>query len=102
MGQPLQINRGLFLVLLHSHSSISLSVAEVSFYGDGYIHLQTVEASVQTSLHLRFQTSSRAGLLFLAVGSRDFLLLELISGHLQVKQTTEALMKMSSGVGLLF
>ena len=75
----------------------SVSVAEVSFYGDGYIHLRTVEASVQTSLHVRFRTSSRAGLLFLAVGSRDYLLLELISGHLQVRQATaEVFMKRSS------
>lgn len=64
-----------------------LLVAGVSFYGDGYIHLRTAEASVQTSLHVRFRTSSQAGLLFLAVGSRDFLLLELISGHMQVKHS---------------
>ncbi|GLD55148.1 chondroitin sulfate proteoglycan 4-like protein [Lates japonicus] len=57
----------------------------VSFYGDGYIHLRTVEASVQTMLHVRFRTSSQAGLLFLAAGPRDFLLLELISGRLQVR-----------------
>lgn len=79
-----------------------MSVAEASFYGDSYIHLRTVEASVQTSLHVRFRTSSQAGLLFLAVGSRDFLLLELISGHLQVKQTTaEVSTKMSSRVDSL-
>lgn len=40
---------------------------------------------MQTSLHVHFRTSSQAGLLFLAVGSRDFLLLELISGHMQVR-----------------
>uniref|UniRef100_A0A3Q3JC71 Laminin G domain-containing protein n=1 Tax=Monopterus albus TaxID=43700 RepID=A0A3Q3JC71_MONAL len=58
----------------------------VSFYGDGYIHLQTVEASIQTLLHVRFRTSNQAGLLFLAAGPRDFLLLELTSGHLQVSE----------------
>lgn len=79
---------GGFLVFVDTQQSFSVSVAEASFYGDGYIHLRTVEASVQTSLHVRFRTSSQAGLLFLAVGSRDLLLLELISGHLQVKQTT--------------
>uniref|UniRef100_A0A3B4VAX2 Chondroitin sulfate proteoglycan 4-like n=1 Tax=Seriola dumerili TaxID=41447 RepID=A0A3B4VAX2_SERDU len=41
-------------------------------------------ASVQTLLHVRFRTSSQAGLLFLAAGPRDYLLLELISGRLQV------------------
>lgn len=96
MSQSLQINRGPFFpafrhvsgVASHTQQHFSVSVAEVSFYGDSYIHLQTVEASERTSLHLRFQTSSRAGLLFLALGSTDFLLLELISGHLQVNQTT--------------
>uniref|UniRef100_H3D6R5 Laminin G domain-containing protein n=1 Tax=Tetraodon nigroviridis TaxID=99883 RepID=H3D6R5_TETNG len=73
----------LFLLLLISAAQVH--AAGVSFYGDGYIHLRTTEASVQTSLQLRFRTSSQAGLLFLAVGSRDFLLLELISGHLQVR-----------------
>lgn len=62
----------------------SFFIGVVSFYGDGYIHLRTVEASIQTLLHVRFRTSSQAGLLFLAAGPRDFLLLELISGRLQV------------------
>ncbi|KAM3874426.1 chondroitin sulfate proteoglycan 4-like [Diretmus argenteus] len=56
-----------------------------SFYGDGYIHLRIVEASSQTLLHVRFRTSSQSGLLFLAAGQTDFLLLELISGRLQVR-----------------
>uniref|UniRef100_A0A667WSY4 Laminin G domain-containing protein n=1 Tax=Myripristis murdjan TaxID=586833 RepID=A0A667WSY4_9TELE len=43
------------------------------------------EASAQTLLHVRFRTSSQAGLLFLAAGYRDFLLLELTSGRLQVR-----------------
>uniref|UniRef100_A0AAV2J0C1 Laminin G domain-containing protein n=1 Tax=Knipowitschia caucasica TaxID=637954 RepID=A0AAV2J0C1_KNICA len=57
----------------------------VSFYGDGYIHLRTVESSVQTSVHIRFRTSAPSGLLFVAAGDRDFLLVELISGHLQIR-----------------
>lgn len=56
----------------------------VSFFGDGYIHLRTVEKSIQTVIHVRFRTSSQMGLLFLAAGNKDFLLLELISGRLQV------------------
>ncbi|TDH01911.1 hypothetical protein EPR50_G00167550 [Perca flavescens] len=71
----------LFLLLLISAGH----VYGVSFYGDGYIHLRTVEASIQTLLHVRFRTSSQAGMLFLAAGRRDFLLLELISGRLQVR-----------------
>ncbi|XP_045921927.1 chondroitin sulfate proteoglycan 4-like [Micropterus dolomieu] len=71
----------LFLLLLISTGQ----VYGVSFYGDGYIHLRTVETSIQTILHVRFRTSSQVGLLFLAAGRRDFLLLELISGRLQVR-----------------
>ncbi|KAF3702208.1 Chondroitin sulfate proteoglycan 4 [Channa argus] len=71
----------LFLLLLISTGL----VYGVSFYGDGYIHLRRVDASIQSLLHVRFRTSSQTGLLFLAAGNRDFLLLELISGHLQVR-----------------
>ncbi|XP_076020190.1 chondroitin sulfate proteoglycan 4-like [Genypterus blacodes] len=67
------------------NSSAAFFVIAVSFYGDGYIHVRTVEASSQTSLNVRFRTSSPSGLLFLAAGRTDFLLLELISGHLQLR-----------------
>ncbi|XP_077353962.1 chondroitin sulfate proteoglycan 4-like isoform X1 [Festucalex cinctus] len=60
-------------------------VYAVSFYGNSSIQLQTVEASFQTSLRFEFQTSRQQGLLFLAVGTRDFLLLELTSGRLQLR-----------------
>ncbi|XP_017266244.1 chondroitin sulfate proteoglycan 4-like isoform X2 [Kryptolebias marmoratus] len=70
----------LFILLL-----ISGYVCGVSFYGNSYIHLQTVEKSIQTLIHVRFRTSSQSGLLFLAAGSKDYWLLELISGHLQVR-----------------
>ncbi|KAM9735104.1 chondroitin sulfate proteoglycan 4-like [Menidia menidia] len=63
----------------------SRHVCGVSFYGNGYIHLETAERSVQTSIHVQFRTSSQSGLLFLAAGQQDFLLLELISGRLQVR-----------------
>lgn len=85
----MRINRGLFPAVPSCGRAPTLVflcvVGAASFYGDSYIHLRTAEASVQTSLHVHFRTSGQAGLLFLAVGSRDFLLLELISGHLQVK-----------------
>ncbi|XP_054612370.1 chondroitin sulfate proteoglycan 4-like isoform X2 [Dunckerocampus dactyliophorus] len=60
-------------------------VYAVSFYGDSSIQLQTGEASFQTSVRVQFRTSSQQGLLFLAVGPRDFLLLELTSGRPQVR-----------------
>ncbi|KAG7271799.1 hypothetical protein CRUP_018295 [Coryphaenoides rupestris] len=56
-----------------------------SFYGDGYIYLRTEEISTRNSLHLRFRTASQSGLLFLASGGGDFLLLEITSGRLQVR-----------------
>ncbi|KAI4816418.1 hypothetical protein KUCAC02_008745 [Chaenocephalus aceratus] len=70
---------GLLLLISAGH------VYGVSFYGDGYVHLRTVETSIQTFLHVRFRTTDLAGLLFLAAGRKDFLLLELISGRLQVR-----------------
>ncbi|XP_061657566.1 chondroitin sulfate proteoglycan 4-like [Syngnathoides biaculeatus] len=57
----------------------------VSFYGNSSIQLQTAKASLQTLFRLQFRTSSRQGLLFLAAGPRDFLLLEVTSGRLQVR-----------------
>ncbi|CAN9504843.1 unnamed protein product [Ophioblennius macclurei] len=57
----------------------------VSFYGDGYIHLRTVETSAQTMIHIRFRTSGQSGVLLLAAGSKDFMLLELVSGRLQAR-----------------
>ncbi|XP_061554705.1 chondroitin sulfate proteoglycan 4-like isoform X2 [Phycodurus eques] len=71
----------LLLILLISTGQ----VYAVSFYGNSSIQLQTVEASFQTLLRLQFRTSSQQGLLFLAMGPRDFLLLELTSGCLQVR-----------------
>ncbi|XP_035800252.2 chondroitin sulfate proteoglycan 4-like isoform X1 [Amphiprion ocellaris] len=70
----------LFLLLLVSTGH----VYGVSFYGDGFIHLRTVETSIQTLIHVRFRTANPSGLLFLAAGRRDFVLLEVISGRLQV------------------
>uniref|UniRef100_A0A669BQM0 Laminin G domain-containing protein n=1 Tax=Oreochromis niloticus TaxID=8128 RepID=A0A669BQM0_ORENI len=47
--------------------------------------MQSFETSIQTLIHVRFRTSSQSGLLFLAAGHTDFMLLELISGYLQVR-----------------
>uniref|UniRef100_A0A3P9AN57 Laminin G domain-containing protein n=1 Tax=Esox lucius TaxID=8010 RepID=A0A3P9AN57_ESOLU len=56
-----------------------------SFYGDGYVHLKAVESSSRNSLRVRFRTSSPHGLLFLAAGHTDYLLVELTAGRLQIK-----------------
>ncbi|XP_059406330.1 chondroitin sulfate proteoglycan 4 isoform X1 [Carassius carassius] len=56
-----------------------------SFYGDGFVQLKGTETSSRNTLHIRFRTSSLNGLLFLAAGQNDFLLLEMNAGRLQVK-----------------
>uniref|UniRef100_A0A8C2D632 Si:dkey-193c22.2 n=1 Tax=Cyprinus carpio TaxID=7962 RepID=A0A8C2D632_CYPCA len=55
-----------------------------SFYGDGFVQLKGTEKSSRNTLHIRFRTSSLSGLLFLAAGQNDFLLLEMNAGRLQV------------------
>ncbi|NWU66877.1 CSPG4 protein, partial [Pterocles burchelli] len=57
----------------------------VSFYGDSFVELNTAEASSQTSLRLWFRTSKPHGLLFLAAGKKDYCLMELRSGNLQLR-----------------
>ncbi|KAM6229600.1 chondroitin sulfate proteoglycan 4-like isoform 3-T3 [Porphyrio hochstetteri] len=56
-----------------------------SFYGDSFVELNKAEASSQTSLRLRFRTSKPEGLLFLAAGKRDYCLIELRLGNLQLR-----------------
>ncbi|KAM9541272.1 chondroitin sulfate proteoglycan 4-like [Salvelinus alpinus] len=75
----------LFLIKLLLMFLSSGQVLGASFYGDGYVQLRTVELSSRTALHVRFRTSSHSGLLFMAAGETDFLLLELHSGRLQVQ-----------------
>ncbi|XP_075382448.1 chondroitin sulfate proteoglycan 4-like isoform X2 [Mycteria americana] len=66
------------------HSSDS-SFERISFYGDSFVELNMAEASSQTSLQLRFRTSKPHGLLFLAAGKKDYCLMELRSGNLQLR-----------------
>ncbi|XP_062307475.1 chondroitin sulfate proteoglycan 4 [Osmerus eperlanus] len=56
-----------------------------SFYGDGFVQLKAAKASKRNLLHVRFRTSSSDGLLFLAAGQSDYLLVGLEAGRLQVK-----------------
>ncbi|XP_053910865.1 chondroitin sulfate proteoglycan 4-like isoform X2 [Cuculus canorus] len=57
----------------------------VSFYGDSFVKLNMAEASSQTSVQLRFRTNKPHGLLFLAAGKKDYCLMELRSGNLQLR-----------------
>ncbi|XP_010152594.1 PREDICTED: chondroitin sulfate proteoglycan 4-like, partial [Eurypyga helias] len=56
-----------------------------SFYGNSFVELNMAEASSQTSFQLRFRTSQPHGLIFLAAGKNDYCLIELRSGHLQLR-----------------
>ncbi|NXK49129.1 CSPG4 protein, partial [Chauna torquata] len=57
----------------------------VSFYGSSFVALNMAETSSQTTLQLRFRTSKPDGLLFLAAGKKDYCLMELHSGNLQLR-----------------
>lgn len=61
-----------------------MSLSQASFYGDGFVQLKATESSDHNTLRIRFRTSSTNGLLFLAAGQTDYLLLELHAGRLQV------------------
>uniref|UniRef100_A0A8C6V449 Si:dkey-193c22.2 n=1 Tax=Neogobius melanostomus TaxID=47308 RepID=A0A8C6V449_9GOBI len=56
-----------------------------SFYGDGYVQLRAKESMDHNTLRIRFRTSRTSGLLFVAAGHRDYFLLELHAGRLQLK-----------------
>uniref|UniRef100_A0A7M4G1W0 Chondroitin sulfate proteoglycan 4-like n=1 Tax=Crocodylus porosus TaxID=8502 RepID=A0A7M4G1W0_CROPO len=70
------------LLLLVATSRAALAV---SFYGDSFVELKIAESSSLTSLQLRFRTSKPHGLLFLAAGKKDYCLVELHSGHVQLR-----------------
>ncbi|XP_072408895.1 chondroitin sulfate proteoglycan 4-like [Chiloscyllium punctatum] len=71
----------LFTVLL---SDIALTTG-VSFFGDSYMEVKEREAFTSSRLSMKFLTSKQNGLLFLASGQSDYLLMELFAGVLQVK-----------------
>ncbi|KAK2529747.1 chondroitin sulfate proteoglycan 4-like isoform X1 [Columba livia] len=73
------------LLLLALLLAASRPAVPVSFYGNSFVELNRAEASSQSSVQLRFRTSKPYGLLFLAAGKKDYCLIELRSGNLQVK-----------------
>ncbi|NWR89022.1 CSPG4 protein, partial [Furnarius figulus] len=56
-----------------------------SFFGDSFVEMPLTDASLTVRLHLQFYTSQGSGLLFLAAGQPDHLLLQLRAGSLQAK-----------------
>ncbi|KAF3695544.1 Chondroitin sulfate proteoglycan 4 [Channa argus] len=65
--------------------TLKISMSLASFYGDGFVQLKAAQSSDHNTLRIRFRTSSINGLLFLAAGKTDYLLLELHAGRLQLK-----------------
>ncbi|NXL45454.1 CSPG4 protein, partial [Podilymbus podiceps] len=56
-----------------------------SFFGDSYVEMPLADASRTVRLRLRLYTSQGSGLLFLAAGQPDHLLLQLQAGSLQAR-----------------
>ncbi|KAM9213135.1 chondroitin sulfate proteoglycan 4-like [Leptosomus discolor] len=73
------------VLLLPVVLAVSRPALAVSFYGDSFVELNMAEASSRTSLQLQFRTSKPHGLLFLAAGKKDYCLMELRSGNLQLR-----------------
>ncbi|XP_062456056.1 chondroitin sulfate proteoglycan 4-like [Rhea pennata] len=73
------------LLLLLLLLAASPPAPAVSFYGDSFVELNVAEASSRTSLQFQFRTSKPNGLLFLAAGKKDYCLIELCSGYLQLR-----------------
>lgn len=65
--------------------SLTLSLfSPASFFGDSFVEMPLADASRTVRLHLQLYTSQGSGLLFLAAGQPDHLLLQLQAGTLQV------------------
>ncbi|NXA14694.1 CSPG4 protein, partial [Sapayoa aenigma] len=56
-----------------------------SFFGDSFVEMPLADASRTVRLHLQLYTSQDSGLLFLAAGQPDHLLLQLQAGSLQAR-----------------
>ncbi|KAM7285057.1 chondroitin sulfate proteoglycan 4 isoform X1 [Ixodes scapularis] len=63
----------------------SASGREASFLGDGFVSLELEDARESTDLSLRFKTVRPDGLLLLAAGPDDHLLLQLTAGRLRLR-----------------
>lgn len=60
-------------------------LSPASFFGDGFVEMPLADASRTVRLRLQLYTSQQNGLLFLAAGQPDHLLLQLRDGTLQVR-----------------
>ncbi|KAM6257038.1 chondroitin sulfate proteoglycan 4 [Porphyrio hochstetteri] len=60
-------------------------LGSASFFGDGFVEMPLADASSTVQLHLQLYTSQRNGMIFLAAGQPDHLLLQLQAGRLQAR-----------------
>ncbi|NXK56129.1 CSPG4 protein, partial [Chauna torquata] len=63
----------------------SFAPSPASFFGDSYVEMPLADASRTVRLRLQLYTSQGSGLLFLAAGQPDHLLLQLRAGTLQAR-----------------
>nr|XP_028561783.1 chondroitin sulfate proteoglycan 4 isoform X1 [Podarcis muralis] len=75
----------MFQLLLHTLPLHANPESGVSFFGDGYVEMPLASSCSTIQLHLQFYTRQQNGLLFLAAGQKDYLLLELRAGILQAR-----------------
>ncbi|XP_040458349.1 chondroitin sulfate proteoglycan 4 [Falco naumanni] len=75
----------LLLLLLACQPICAGPPAGASFFGDGFVEMPLVDASRTVRLRLQLYTSQGSGLLFLAAGQPDHLLLQLQAGSLQAR-----------------
>ncbi|XP_070179454.1 chondroitin sulfate proteoglycan 4-like, partial [Littorina saxatilis] len=74
-----------YFLALSLFASVVASEQSASFYGESYISVPLEDASSSTDLHLHFKTHRPHGLLLLAAGSTDNLLLEVKAGMVEVR-----------------
>ncbi|KAL0967884.1 hypothetical protein UPYG_G00259150 [Umbra pygmaea] len=73
----------------------------VSYFGDSFCRIMSIQDVSSFHLSLQFKTSRRSGLLVLAAGVRNYLFLELQNGELQVRMDLgSGEMVLSSSQGL--
>ncbi|XP_072202067.1 chondroitin sulfate proteoglycan 4 [Excalfactoria chinensis] len=78
----------LLLLLLLAHQPPAFHAgpsAAVSFFGDSFVEMPLADASRTVRLRLQLYTGQGSGLLFLAAGQPDHLLLQLRAGTLQAR-----------------
>ncbi|GFR86794.1 chondroitin sulfate proteoglycan, partial [Elysia marginata] len=77
----------LFTVTLCAMKAVALEkkAIEASFYGESYVHSNFQDARQGFAIKLEFQTARPDGLLFLAVGKTDYMLVQLNAGIIETR-----------------